>query len=169
MPLDQPGIQSTFPPTRCGGNLDCRELTEGAVLFLPIAVDGGLFSTGDGHAVQGDGEVGPEGLGRGRVLWAGPGAAVAPSVFSFLEPRASAALTFARYAWNIAVRKLVGLHGGVGDKRRLLRCRSARTNLLRSGPSARCPRKTLNACGHCFGALTLRTHSTRLPFCAWGR
>src|SRR5262245_35953512 len=57
MPLDQPGIQSTFPPTRCGGNLDCRELTEGTVLLLPIAVDGGLFSTGDGHAVQGDGEV----------------------------------------------------------------------------------------------------------------
>jgi acetamidase/formamidase len=57
MPLDQPGIQSTFPPTRCGGNLDCRELTEGTALFLPIAVDGGLFSTGDGHAVQGDGEV----------------------------------------------------------------------------------------------------------------
>ena len=42
MPLDQPGIQSTFPPTRCGGNLDCRELTEGTVLFLPIAVDGGF-------------------------------------------------------------------------------------------------------------------------------
>src|SRR5262244_4671760 len=39
------------------GNLDCRELTEGTALFLPIAVDGGLFSTGDGHAVQGDGEV----------------------------------------------------------------------------------------------------------------
>ena len=57
MPLDQPGIQSTFPPTRCGGNLDCRELTEGTALFLPIAVDGALFSTGDGHAVQGDGEV----------------------------------------------------------------------------------------------------------------
>ena len=57
MPLDQSGIQPTFPPGRCGGNLDCRELTEGAALFLPIAVHGGLFSTGDGHAVQGDGEV----------------------------------------------------------------------------------------------------------------
>ena len=57
MPLDVPGKQSTFPPTKCGGNLDCRELTEGAVLFLPIAVDGGLYSTGDGHALQGDGEV----------------------------------------------------------------------------------------------------------------
>src|SRR5436190_4897668 len=57
MSLDQPGIQSTFPPTGCGGNLDCRELTEGTALFLPIAVDGALFSAGDGHAVQGDGEV----------------------------------------------------------------------------------------------------------------
>jgi acetamidase/formamidase len=57
MPLDQPGIQSTFPPTACGGNLDCKDLIEGSTLFLPIAVDGGLFSTGDGHAVQGDGEV----------------------------------------------------------------------------------------------------------------
>jgi acetamidase/formamidase len=57
MPLDASGVQSTFPPTVCGGNLDCRELTQGAALFLPIAVDGGLFSIGDGHAVQGDGEV----------------------------------------------------------------------------------------------------------------
>src|SRR5262249_20031630 len=57
MPLDQPGIQSSFPPTRCGGNLDCRELTEGTALVLPIAVDGGLFSTGDGHAVQGAGWI----------------------------------------------------------------------------------------------------------------
>jgi acetamidase/formamidase len=47
----------SFPPTRCGGNLDCREPTEGTALFLPIAVDGALFSMGDGHAVQGDGEV----------------------------------------------------------------------------------------------------------------
>lgn len=57
MPVDQPGIQSTFPPTACGGNLDCKDLIEGSTLFLPIAVDGGLFFTGDGHAVQGDGEV----------------------------------------------------------------------------------------------------------------
>jgi acetamidase/formamidase len=57
MPLDQAGVQSTFPPTACGGNLDCCELTEGTALMLPIAVDGGLFSTGDGHAIQGNGEV----------------------------------------------------------------------------------------------------------------
>ena len=40
MPLDLPGPQSTFPPTPCGGNMDCCELTEGATLFLPIAVAG---------------------------------------------------------------------------------------------------------------------------------
>ncbi|MGH7906595.1 MAG: acetamidase/formamidase family protein [Candidatus Binataceae bacterium] len=57
MPLDQPGVQSTFPPTACGGNLDCKDLTAGSAVFLPIAVAGALFSTGDGHAVQGDGEV----------------------------------------------------------------------------------------------------------------
>jgi len=57
MPLDQPGVQSTFPPTPCGGNMDCKDLVAGSILFLPVAVAGGLFFTGDGHAVQGDGEV----------------------------------------------------------------------------------------------------------------
>ena len=57
MPRAAAGVQSTFPPTACGGNMDCRELVAGAVLFLPIEVEGGLFSIGDGHAVQGDGEV----------------------------------------------------------------------------------------------------------------
>jgi acetamidase/formamidase len=37
---------------------DCEELVEGSTLFLPIAVDGALLSAGDGHAAQGDGEVG---------------------------------------------------------------------------------------------------------------
>jgi acetamidase/formamidase len=57
MPPDEPGSHSTFPPRFCGGNLDCRELVEGSVLYLPIPVDSGLFSIGDGHAVQGHGEV----------------------------------------------------------------------------------------------------------------
>ncbi len=57
MPPDEPGEHSTIPPRTCGGNLDCRELTSGATLYLPVAVDGGLFSCGDGHAAQGDGEV----------------------------------------------------------------------------------------------------------------
>ncbi len=57
MPPDEPGRHSTVPPRACGGNIDCRELVEGSTLFLPIPVDGALFSAGDGHALQGDGEV----------------------------------------------------------------------------------------------------------------
>ena len=57
MPPDEPGIHSTAPPRRCGGNIDCKELVAGTKLFLPISVDGVLLSAGDGHAAQGDGEV----------------------------------------------------------------------------------------------------------------
>jgi acetamidase/formamidase len=51
------GVHSTTPPRYCGGNIDCKELGRGSSLFLPISVDGALFSIGDGHAAQGDGEV----------------------------------------------------------------------------------------------------------------
>jgi acetamidase/formamidase len=57
MPPAEPGVHSTIPPRRCGGNIDCKELVAGATLFLPISVDGALFSAGDGHAAQGDGEI----------------------------------------------------------------------------------------------------------------
>ena len=57
MPPDEPGVHSTRPPRRSGGNIDCKELVAGSTLFLPIHVAGGLFSIGDGHAAQGDGEV----------------------------------------------------------------------------------------------------------------
>ena len=58
MPPAEPGRHSTIPPRPCGGNLDCKELTAGSTLLLPIPVDGALFSVGDGHAAQGDGEIG---------------------------------------------------------------------------------------------------------------
>lgn len=57
MPPDEPGHHSTIPPRRWGGNIDCKELVAGTTLYLPIPVDGALFSAGDGHAAQGDGEV----------------------------------------------------------------------------------------------------------------
>lgn len=57
MPPAEPGLHSTVPPRVTGGNLDCKELVVGSTLYLPIAVPGGLFSVGDGHARQGDGEV----------------------------------------------------------------------------------------------------------------
>jgi len=57
MPPNEDGSHSTFSPRFCGGNMDCKELTEGSRVFLPVSVDGALFSIGDGHAIQGDGEV----------------------------------------------------------------------------------------------------------------
>jgi formamidase len=47
----------TLPPRETGGNFDVKQLTRGARLYLPVAVNGALFSTGDGHFAQGDGEV----------------------------------------------------------------------------------------------------------------
>ncbi len=52
-----PGVHSTIPPRRFGGNIDCRELTVGSTLYLPVGVEGALLSAGDAHAAQGDGEV----------------------------------------------------------------------------------------------------------------
>jgi acetamidase/formamidase len=52
-----PTVAGPFPPHRGGGNIDNRHLTVGSVLRLPIWSDGALFSCGDPHAVQGDGEV----------------------------------------------------------------------------------------------------------------
>jgi acetamidase/formamidase len=56
---DEPGEHSTIPPRpRSGGNIDCRELVAGSTLFLPVEVPGAYLFLGDGHAAQGDGEVG---------------------------------------------------------------------------------------------------------------
>jgi len=51
------GPHSIVPPRRVGGNLDVRDIAKGTVLYLPVEVAGGLFSVGDTHAAQGDGEV----------------------------------------------------------------------------------------------------------------
>jgi acetamidase/formamidase len=51
------GTISTIQPREHGGNLDNKELTEGSTLFLPVWTEGAKFSAGDGHGVQGDGEV----------------------------------------------------------------------------------------------------------------
>ena len=49
--------QSVVPPGTFGGNMDTRQLTAGATLYLPVQLHGALFSCGDAHAAQGDGEV----------------------------------------------------------------------------------------------------------------
>lgn len=57
MPPDEPGLHPSYPPRFCGGNIDCKELMAGSTLYLPIPVEGALFSVGDGHAAQADGEA----------------------------------------------------------------------------------------------------------------
>ena len=51
------GVIPTPPPRRNGGNMDNKELVAGTTLYLPIFTAGALFSVGDGHGAQGDGEV----------------------------------------------------------------------------------------------------------------
>src|SRR5262249_9495068 len=51
------GRISSRPPGWHGGNLDNKDLVAGSVLYLPVHVSGALLSVGDGHAMQGDGEV----------------------------------------------------------------------------------------------------------------
>jgi acetamidase/formamidase len=53
----EPGTHSIVPPRRVGGNMDVRDLAAGTTLYLPVEVAGALFSVGDTHATQGDGEV----------------------------------------------------------------------------------------------------------------
>lgn len=54
---DEPGVFPPFPPHKGGGNLDNRHLVVGSTLWLPVWCEGALFSCGDSHAAQGDGEV----------------------------------------------------------------------------------------------------------------
>jgi|SRR5579859_145055 len=55
--LAETGLHSIVPPRRVGGNLDIRDLSAGVSLYLPVEVTGALFSIGDTHAAQGDGEI----------------------------------------------------------------------------------------------------------------
>jgi acetamidase/formamidase len=54
----EPGYHNNMAPYSCGGNMDCKDLIKGSKLYLPIQAPGGLLSFGDGHAAQGDGEIG---------------------------------------------------------------------------------------------------------------
>ena len=56
-PPPSAGFVTSRPPGVYGGNMDLNELTAGATLYLPVHKEGALFLVGDGHAVQGDGEV----------------------------------------------------------------------------------------------------------------
>jgi len=54
---DEPETAPAFPPHKGGGNIDTRHLTAGSTVWLPVWCDGAMFSCGDPHGAQGDGEV----------------------------------------------------------------------------------------------------------------
>ncbi len=58
----------TNPPRENGGNFDVKQLTTGSRLVLPVFVEGALFSTGDGHYAQGDGEVSVTAIEMGATV-----------------------------------------------------------------------------------------------------
>lgn len=58
----EPGRLTTIPPRENGGNLDIRHLTQGTTAWFPVLVPGALFSCGDCHSAQGDGEVNGTGI-----------------------------------------------------------------------------------------------------------
>ncbi len=53
----EPGRYSSVPPGEYAGNIDIRELVEGAALYIPVWVKGALLWSGDSHAAQGNGEI----------------------------------------------------------------------------------------------------------------
>jgi len=127
----------TLPPRENGGNFDVKQLTKGSKLLLPVAVEGALFSTGDGHFAQGDGEVcvtavemGATAAVRFRVI-KGSGASKA-----MRGPRFSHAGYFAPPEWA-SPRGFVAAMGmpirddGTNDGENLtLACRNALLNLI---------------------------------------
>ncbi len=127
----------TLPPRENGGNFDVKQLTKGAKLLLPVSVEGALFSTGDAHFAQGDGEVcvmaveiGASAALRFRVV------KDAPAARSMRGPRFSHPGYFAPPEWA-APRGFVAAMGmpitdeGVNEGENLtLACRNALLNML---------------------------------------
>ena len=127
----------TLPPRENGGNFDVKQLTRGARLLLPVAVEGALFSVGDGHFAQGDGEVcvtavemGATVAVRFRVL------KQVPAFRTMRAPRFAHDGYFAPPEWA-APRRFVAAMGlpirddGVNDGENLtLACRNALLNML---------------------------------------
>ena len=91
----EPGEHSTIPPRAgSGGNIDCRELVAGATLFLPVSVPGALLYLGDGHAAQGDGEVGGTAIECAMTTEAIIGLASGPPVATIHAETPAGRITF---------------------------------------------------------------------------
>jgi acetamidase/formamidase len=112
------GRQNSKEPREFGGNLDCKALTAGSTIYLPVWNQGALFSTGDGHAAQGDGEVDGTAIEtslsgtftftvRKDLCWTMPHAETADKLIAFgldadLDDAAKQALR-AMIAWIVAM------------------------------------------------------------------
>ncbi len=66
-PAPSLGRVPSIPPGEWGGNMDCKEFASGAIIYLPVFNEGALFSVGDGHGCQGDGEANINGIEMGLV------------------------------------------------------------------------------------------------------
>ncbi len=91
------GRVTSLVPRAFGGNLDNKELVAGATIFLPVFVEGGLFSCGDGHGAQGDGEVcvtAIETALQGRFTF------ILREDLSFAYPAPRRRRTTSRWAWT---------------------------------------------------------------------
>ena len=127
----------TRPPGAFGGNMDVRDLTAGAKLYLPVLNGGALFSAGDAHAAQGDGEVCINGiecpadatlrfrLHKGRSI-AGPLIAAAPRRHNLagewiVVESAADALTAARSVTSRMV-DLLASHWGFSPEHAYILC-----------------------------------------------
>jgi len=125
----------TLPPRENGGNFDVKQLTRGSKLLLPVAVEGALFSTGDGHFAQGDGEVcvtavemGATAVVRFRVLKGGARSFRAPR---FSHPGYFTAPEFAAPQRFVAAMGMPIRDDGVNEGENLtLSCRNAVLNLI---------------------------------------
>ncbi|WP_162343421.1 acetamidase/formamidase family protein [Cyclobacterium salsum] len=67
-PPSETGRVSSIPPDFFGGNLDLKHLVKGTSLTLPVSVEGGLFTTGDAHGAQGNGEVSGTAIETSMIL-----------------------------------------------------------------------------------------------------
>ena len=135
-PVASNGLR-TLPPRENGGNFDVKQLTKGAKLLLPVSVEGALFSIGDGHFAQGDGEVcvtavemGATAAIRFRVLRD-------PVAYRNMRgPRFSHADYFAPPEWAVPQRFVAAMgmpirDDGVNEGENLtLACRNALLNML---------------------------------------
>jgi len=127
----------TLPPRENGGNFDVKQLTKGSKLLLPVAVEGALFSTGDGHFAQGDGEVcvtavemGATAAVRFRIL-KGTGAARALRGPRFSHPGYFAPPEWAAPRGFVAAMGMPIRDDGVNDGENLtLACRNALLNVI---------------------------------------